>query len=301
MDGAEQRVGVDMRQYRKTLIFTLLIGSILFLASCGKKTGDPEVYLGGNVIEKDGQIVVEGESNLKEGSRVIGKVIVDEDDVLSDTTELVDEKGNFNMEMDHHEYGDAEVVILFDFLESHQEEEIIEQYGEGGEKLEGPYIYLDEHWEVDQVNKKAEVRLSLSADGDEKKHKFEEPEWQERPEDYGDPRVWFEVDDITEDGEFFYLKGSTNLLEGSKISGWYSDRWGATDETRINPDGTFELKIEYKYSEDPYFTIEFSPYDSQWETIRETYGHDGEKLVGNLVESSRDSQSLIAIIEYEHE
>ncbi|MEI3611160.1 hypothetical protein [Pseudogracilibacillus sp. SO30301A] len=46
------------------------------------------------------------------------------------------------------------------------------------------------------------------------------------------------------------------------------------------------MKIEYKYSEDPYFTIKFDPY-AQWEIIREAYGYDGEKLVGNLVETSR--------------
>ncbi|MEI3611159.1 hypothetical protein [Pseudogracilibacillus sp. SO30301A] len=39
------------------------------------------------------------------------------------------------------------------------------------------------------------------------------------PNDNGDLRVWFEVDKITEDGEYFYLKGRTNLLKGSIISG----------------------------------------------------------------------------------
>lgn len=290
-----------MRKFRRLSVLIVLISSVILLSSCGKKSGSPDVYLGGKVIEKDDQIIVEGESNLKEGSRVTGKVIVNEDEVLSDTTELVDKKGNFKMDMDHHQYGDAEVVVMFDFLESHQEEEITEHYGEGGENLEGPYIYIDEHWDVDQVNKKAEVRLPLHADDDETKHTFTEPEWQKEPKDYGDPRVWIEVDDITEDGEYFYVKGTTNLLEGSMISGWYSDRWGSTGETRVNPDGTFDLKIEYKYSEDPYFTIEFNPYSSQWETIRETYGYDGENLIGNLVETSSGSQSIEAIFEYEHE
>lgn len=290
-----------MSKFSKVIVFLFIVTSMLLLASCGKKSGSPEVYLGGNVIEKDDKIIIEGESNLKEGSRVIGKVIVNEDEVLSDSTELVDKKGKFKMELDHHQYGDAEVVVLFDFLESYQEEEIIEHYGEGGEKLEGPYVYLDEHWDVERVNKKAEVRLPLHADDDEKKHAFQEPEWGKLPEDYGDPRVWFEVDEITEDGEYFYLKGRTNLLEGSRIKGWYSDSWGSTDETRVKPDGSFDMKIEYKYSEDPYFTIKFDPYASQWETIRETYGYDGEKLVGNLVETSSGSQYLEAIIEYEHE
>src|SRR5690625_357086 len=289
-----------MGKYRKLIILILLIFSGLLLASCGKKLGSMDVYLGGKVIEKGDKILIEGDSNLIEGSRLIGKVVVDDNEVLSDTTELVDKKGRFLMELEHHQYGDAEVVVTFDFLESLQEPEIMELYGEGGDNLEGPFVYLQEHWDVDQINKKAEVRLSLHADEGETKHAFAEPDWEKVPDDYGDPRVWFEVDDITEDGEYFYVNGRTKLLEGTRINGWYSDRSSSSDRTRVNPDGTFNFKIEYKYSEDPYFMIRFDPYD-QWEMIRETYGYDGEKLVGNLVETSSDSQYLIAEIEYEHE
>ena len=289
-----------MGNFRKLIILMLLVLSGFLLASCGKKLGSMDIYLGGKVIEKGEKIIVEGESNLKEGSRLIGKVIVDENEVLSDTTELVDKKGRFLMELDHHQYGDAEVVVVFDFLESIQEPEIMELYGEGGENLEGSFVYLQEHWDVDQINKKAEVRIPIHAADDETKHAFAEPDWQKLPDDYGDARVWFEVDDITEDGEYFYVNGSTNLLEGTRIDGWYSDRQSSSDTTRVNPDGTFDFEIEYKYSEDPYFIIRFDPYD-QWEMIRETYGHDGEKLVGNLVETSGSSQYLIAEIEYEHE
>lgn len=288
-----------MIKYRKLSIITIVLLASLLLASCGK-SGSSKVSLGGEVIEKGDKIIIKGKSNLKAGSRVIGKLIVNEDEVLSEATELVDKKGKFKMEMDHHQYGDAEVVVTFDFLESYQEEDIVEKYGEGGEKLEGPFVYVDDHWEADQINKKAEVRLALKADDDSNKHKFEEPKWEKRPKDYGDTRVWFEVDDITDDGEFFYLKGRTNLLEGSLVSGFYSDSWGTTDETRVNPDGTFDLKMEYKYSEDPYFTLEFSPY-SQWESIRENYGHDGEKLVGNNIETSGNTQSIREIIDYKHE
>src|SRR5699024_664407 len=290
-----------MKKHHRLTSFLLLIIAILLVASCGKKAGSPEVHLGGKVVEKGDKIIVEGDSNLIEGSRVIGKVIVNEDEVLSDSTELADKKGKFKMELDHHQYGDAEVIVLFDFLESYQGEEIIEHYGEGGEKLEGPYVYIDEHWDAEMVNKRAEVRLPLYADENEAEHVFAEPEWQDLPEDYGDARVWIEADDIKEDGEYFYVNGRSNLLEGSKIKGWYSNRWGSPDETRIKPDGTFELKIEYKYSEDPYFTIKFEPFASQWESVKETYGHNGEKLVGNLVETSSGIQHIEAVIEYEHE
>ena len=108
-----------------------------------------------------------------------------------------------------------------------------------------------------------------------------------------------EVDKITTDKEFFYLKGKSNLLEGSLIEGEYSDTW-KDDKTRIKPDGTFELKIEYKYSEDPYFTLKFNPGSgSQWKTIKETYGNNGEKLVGKYVETSSNSQHIEVKVDYE--
>ncbi|WP_062048990.1 hypothetical protein [Bacillus sp. JCM 19034] len=290
-----------LNTYQSRIMFLLIIGSLLLLAGCGKSIGDTNVYLGGKVIEKDDQIIIVGRTNLLEGSRVTGTVLVNGNEVFSDTTELVDNKGHFNMELEHHQYGDAEVVITFDFYHSMQEEQILERYGEAGELMEGPYVYLAQHWDLERVYQKAEVRLPLLAQDEESEHEFNEPDWGEPPEDIGDPRVWIEVDEITEDGEFFYVKGRTNFLEGSALTGFYSDSWAREDETRVNPDGTFELKIEYTYSEEPYFTLRFSPYNNQWETIREAYGRDGEKLVGNLVERSNSYQFIESIIEYEQD
>lgn len=277
--------------------FGSLFFFVFLLAGCGQKLGDEEIYLGGEVIEKGDKIIVEGKSNLLPGSRLTGELLVDDGEkVLADSSEVVDDKGNFHMEMDHHKYGDAEVVVTFAF-KGVQDEEIKENYGERGEKLKGPYVYVDEHW--GDIEKKAVVRVPLSEDNESKKHEITEPEWNERPDDYGDPRVWMEVDKITTDKEFFYLKGKSNLLEGSLIEGEYSDTW-KDDKTRIKPDGTFELKIEYKYSEDPYFTLKFNPGSgSQWKTIKETYGENGEKLVGKYVETSSNSQHIEVKVDYE--
>ena len=48
------------------------------------------------------------------------------------------------------------------------------------------------------------------------------------PEDYGDPRVWIEIEELTEDGEFFYMHGRSNILEGSELRVsyglWNSDK-----------------------------------------------------------------------------
>src|SRR5699024_3235494 len=70
--------------------------------------GDYDIYIGGEVIEADDKIVIEGESNLIPGSRVVGEVSVSTDtnyywaretkeyEYLADTTEIVDENGDFN-------------------------------------------------------------------------------------------------------------------------------------------------------------------------------------------------------------
>ena len=253
--------------------------------------------MGGEVKEKDDKILIDGKSNLIQGARVVGKVIVGENEILSDSTEVIEKDGSFSMELDHHKYGEAEVVVTFDF-KSMQDEAIVEQYGEGGKDMTGPYVYMDEHH--NELNQKAEVRLALSPEDESDTHAFTEPEWNERPEDYGDPRIWIEVDEVTTDEYYFYLKGTTNLLEGSKITGFYSDRWHESDTTRINPDGTFELKFDYWYSEEPYLTVKFEPF-SQWNTIVEAYGSKGEKLVGNLVEDEGSSQLIRKVVEYEHE
>jgi hypothetical protein len=283
---------------KKGILITSILLTLLLLAACSSKPklGDAEIYLGGKVKEKDDKILIDGKSNLIQGARVIGKVIVGEAEILSESTEIIEKDGSFSMELDHHKYGEAEVVVTFDF-KSMQDEAIVEQYGEGGKDMTGPYVYMDEHHK--ELNQKAVVRLALSPDDESDTHEFTEPEWNERPEDYGDPRIWIEVDEVTTDDYYFYLKGKTNLLEGSKISGFYSDRWHEADTTRINPDGTFELKFDYWYSEEPSLTILFEP-QSQWNTIIETYGRNGEKLVGDLVENSGSSQLIRKVVEYEH-
>lgn len=276
----------------------LFLSCFILLAGCGKKTGDFNVYFNGTVTETADKIIIEGESNLLEGARLDGTVVVDAEEVYSETTELVDDKGNFHMELDHHKYGDAEVVVTFRFEGGIQEEDIIKHYGESGEKLEGAYVYADENWWDAEGAKKAEVRMILRAEDDKQKHKFEKPSWGERPEDYGDPRVRIEIDEITEDKEYFYVKGHTNLLEGSEIQGSYAN--GKTATTRVNPDGTFEMKIVYRYEEDQAFEFGFSTWP-QWGNIKKHYGENGEKLIGNLVETSGNSQHIKLIEEYKHE
>ncbi len=248
--------------------------------------GDFNVYFDGEVVEEDDKFIIEGKSNLLPGSRLVGEVLVDDgEEVFADTTELVEEDGTFHMELDHHQYGEAEIVVRFDF-EGVQDDEIKRHYGEKGQKLKGPFIY--KHKASGDILKKAEVKVFYEPNGDNSLV-FKAPEWNELPEDYGDPRVWIEIDELTEDGEFFYMHGSSNLLEGSEIRVAY--RYNK-DKTYVKPDGTFDFKIDYEYLEDEDFVIEFKPSDYQWNEIEEAYGKKGQKLVGNLVKSSQFSSDV---------
>src|SRR5699024_11882374 len=60
----------------------------------------------------------------------------------ADTTELVDEDGKFEMEMDHHgiEGKETTVAVRLDF-DGQQDDDVIRHYGDRGQNLEGPYIY----------------------------------------------------------------------------------------------------------------------------------------------------------------
>src|SRR5699024_4254610 len=105
--------------------------------------GAYHIELSGDIKEDDEKFIVEGKSNLLPNSILIGELIVDEGDtVFSETTAKVAEDGSFEMNLDHHIYGDAELVIRFDFENARQQEdEIFEHYGEAGENLEGPFVY----------------------------------------------------------------------------------------------------------------------------------------------------------------
>jgi len=243
--------------------------------------GDYEIDLSGDIKEEEDLFIIEGNSNLLPGSRIVGEVVVDEGEtVFSDTSELVNDDGTFYMELDHHQYGEAEINIRFEF-ENVQEDEIKRHYGEKGQELEGPFIY--KHDTFDGIMKKAEVKIDYDPNGTNDLT-IQAPDWYDLPEDYGDPRVWIEVEEITEDGEFFYIHGRSNILEGSEIKVDYKYNRG---KTQVKPDGSFDFKIDYEYVEDEDIVITFEPSSFQWNEIEEAYGATGQKLVGNLVVSDK--------------
>ncbi|MDY7221510.1 hypothetical protein [Halalkalibacterium halodurans] len=260
--------------------------------------GDYHIQFSGEVKEEGNQFIIDGQSNLIPGSRIVGEVIVDDGETIySDTSELIKDDGSFYMELEHHQYGEAEIVVRFDF-DSVQEDEVKRHYGDKGQKLEGPFIY--KHKASSDILKKAETRVDYNPD-ETTAMILQAPEWYDLPEDYGDPRVWIEVDEITEDGEYFYIHGRSNLLEGSELKVEYQYN---RDTTAIKPDGSFDFKFDYEYLEDKDIVITFSPSNFQWNEIEEAYGAKGQKLIGNLVVTNQfntDTQYIEKRIPWDHQ
>jgi len=244
--------------------------------------GNFVVALSGEIIEEEDTFVVDGDSNLLPGSILTGEVIVDDGEtVFSEAESKVEEDGSFQMDMDHHVYGDAELIIRFDFEDfDGQEDETFEHYGEDGEELEGPFVYRYSNYD----KKKAEVTIPYDAK-EENDLTIKAPDWEEKPDDYGDGRVWFKDVEVKEDGRYFYVSGKTNLIEGTYLDIFY---FGTNGPTRIQKDGTFESKFDYEYHEGKEMTLEVEPASAsdQWKDVREHYGDGGSEFVGDFVESS---------------
>lgn len=254
-----------------------------------RSLGDYNVYLGGEMVETEDKIVINGESNLLPGARVIGEVIIgDDEEVFAHTSELVQDDGSFYMEIDHHNYDDETTVAVRFHFDGNQKDEIKRHYGDRGQQLTGPYIYKHQREAGGRsprdIYQQAKVEVTFEPAEELAVRYFREPEWYEIPEDMGDPRVWIEIEEMNNDDEYYYLHGRSNLVEGSKIRGRFHNN---RDETRILPDGSFDLKIDYEYREDTPFIIEFKPFDFQWNSVEEAYGKDGQKLVGDLVVQNR--------------
>lgn len=273
-------------------------GKALEEAESDYPQGDFHIYIGGEVTETDDKILIEGHSNLIPGSRVVGEVSISKDtnyywaretkeyEYLADTTELVDDNGDFQMEIDYHGIQGKETAVSVTFnFDGQQNDDVIRHYGDRGQNLEGSYIYQHrgESGGRDPKNifKKAEVTTVFTTGSEKVVRQFKEPSWYEIPEDMGDSRVWLEVEEVNDDGEYFYVHGRSNLIEGSRI-GIYRNH-AREAETVIKPDGSFDFKFDYEYKEIP-FLIQFKPDEYQWNIVEETYGAKGQNLVGNLVE-----------------
>ena len=275
--------------------------------------GDYEIHLGGEMIETENGIIIEGESNLLPGSYVTGEVKVveknvsmylldstEELDFFADETEIVKDDGSFYLELEHPKMNKETIVSVKFTLDEDQNEEVLHHYGNQGEKLEGPFIYQhvnkEKGYDRKNINQKAEVTTTFTPNKDNKAvRQFQEPNWSDIPDDMGDPNVWIEVDEVNDDGSYQYIHGRSNLIEGSRLI--IKPGLMKVAETAIEKDGSFYFKYDYKERDST--VIIFDPSDLQWGIVEETYGETGQKLEGELAGPDQTEQKQI--IEYEVE
>lgn len=263
------------------------------------KQGDYEVVITGEMVEEDDKIYIEGETNLLPGSTLIGEVAISTDtdgylfssdfqeyEFQADTREVVEDDGSFAMEIDHHGEEDKEthVSVRFDLYEG-QEDEILRHYGENGENMKGPYIYKSRDGEGNKMPKyifnRAEVVTTYTTGKENVIRQFKEPKLNEPPSDQGDSNVWIEVDEFNDDGEFFYVQGKSNLVEGTMLELTEDNERHPISKTLVTQDGSFDFKLPYDADTDPKKII-FAPHEYQWNAIERTYGKKGQHLEGDL-------------------
>lgn len=264
--------------------------------------GDTNILIEGDIVYKDHKLTVEGETNLLPDSLL--KLSVDSISgflIGTHDTVRVAEDGSFQLETalptDYsHPY--AYVEISFE-PGPYLSQEIIEQYQEDGERLEGPFIRLFE--ENDKQKKIVAFNALVPIDEKGTRIPIEPPAW-EVPDDYGASEVWLEAD-VEQDEKFVYIYGKSNLLEGSSVTGFLNVEGyittGFSDSAYVNPDGSFLLIITHpstliKDNKEFTVNIKFSPKDEQsYAYVLDTYGEKGEKLEGSLVQKSDDYTEIL--------
>ncbi|MED3572619.1 OmpA family protein [Cytobacillus praedii] len=276
-------------------------------------TDPTTIKLSGNVENKNGKIVVNGESNLIEGT----KVEIDWLDrpfsirnpicLICDKFAVVDKNGNFTYEIptDLKGYGNILVTIKVAFVGSGQTDEIEAIYGEHGENLKGPFVYKDEITDVEYQKIYAPILVLPS--GEETVYPIETPKRETVPNDYGSANVWVETE-LTNDHYYFYIKGKSNLLEGTALSAFYyssedaslAQNW-VNSSTNVVSDGTFSIQIPYDtITENGYITITSEPSSGHIlkTKMKQLYGEHFEKMTGELVIPNKESGKMIQVVLY---
>lgn len=253
--------------------------------------GNPDILINTEVtIEKD-KIIIEGESNLLPDTKINsnGKSEMFADADFIDSTTVQDD-GSFSFEFPFKSEPRQVTLRL-----NNNSDDATELYGANFEKVTGPHVYqTDTHGEYEvKVNLDIDVTQDLPYS-----YTVHPPKWDEQPDDYGDPDVWMEAE-ADNDHHFLYFHGQSNLMEGAQIGG---NLMTADDNiepfahgfTRINPDGSFELKVPY-HSLRPgmYMPITYEPKRNTWEDIVNNYGEKGENFTGDLVVQEDDEQTIV--------
>ncbi|WP_096439426.1 OmpA family protein [Alteribacter populi] len=200
--------------------------------------------------------------------------------------------GSFTIEFNHPNGDWRFIDVELEVVPLSQTTKLREVYGDRGEHLSGPLVY-----QVDTGGSTYSQKAMISqiiAYGESEEFEFDivQTERKEVPDDYGDPEVWVETE-FTNDHEYFYIKGESNLFEGMPIRAWYYESpdarlpqiIGPPYFTIVEPDGTFLLIVRYTgLSEEGFILVETDGYSRNMRTkSQEVYGGNFEKMSGEHV------------------
>ena len=271
------------------------------------------IQLSGEVVNENGKIVVKGKSNLIEGT----KVEIDWLDrpfsvrnpicLLCEKIAIVDKDGNFTYEIptDLQDYGYFLVTIEVILGGLGQSDEIEAVYGDHGENLKGPFVY--KHEILGEEYQKIYASILVRPSGEQTIYSIETPNRGKIPNDYGSTNVWIETE-LTNDHYYFYVKGKSNLLEGTGLTASYYSSEEATlaqnwvsSSANVVSDGTFSLQIPYDtITENGFIIITSKPNNShELQTkMNQMYGEQFEKMSGEEVIPNEEGGNMINVVLY---
>lgn len=274
------------------------------------ETKPTDIQLSGEVVNENGKLVVKGKSNLMEGTIVM----IDWLDrpfsirnpvcLLCDKGAEVNQNGEFTFEIptDLKDYG--YVLVTMEVLPAGaQSDEVKAVYGEYGENLKGPFVYKYER--MDEEYQKIFASTLVLPSGEQTVYPIETPKRDEVPDDYGSTDVRIETE-LTNDHHYFYVKGKSNLLEGTvMVASYFSSKDAAVAQNWVSSsanvvsDGSFLLQIPYDtITETGTIVITSTPQSSHVlkNRMKQTYGELFEKMSGEQVVPNEEGGNKIEIV-----
>lgn len=122
------------------------------------------------------------------------------------------------------------------------------------------------------------------------------------PNNYGEHEITLSIEQWT-DHQYVYLKGLSNIVEGTAVSANLMHIYGgidlnAFDRTTTLPDGSFLLKVPYKSLETGYYIpVELRMSKTTADRPLSTYGKKGESLEGEWVKEDKKEKYIEQIID----
>ncbi|BAQ08766.1 flagellar motor protein motB [Bacillus sp. OxB-1] len=262
--------------------------------------GEMDIDFAGDVKLEGQKLTIDGQSNLLEGSKLYVQIDWLEGYLIGgNRVALVEPDGSFTFETELPEKVDGHLTVEIKFEPINQNEDIRDHYGETGDRLEGPFVRLSDYDQETQYQKASAI-LEIAQNSGQTEAEIIAPEWNQ-PEDYGTTEIRIDSIDVTKDDEYIYVLGKSNLLEGTKLRGRalipnYITS-GFIGHATVNPDGSFRILFEnpetnerIKILADYEITVETDIVGTSYPDVLTTYGENGRKMTGSLVEDEGEGK-----------